>query len=313
MPYSEIKEQLDRGGIIVLDGATGTELQRRGAEMDAGAWCGPTVLRNKALLEEIHADYIRAGADVITVNSFASSRLMLAPAGYGGRVEEINRHVVEAALAAREAAGRGRDVLVAGSLSHMTPVLAGTATHDPAGVPARSEAREAFRELAGILECSGVDLIILEMMYRPDLARLALSAALETGLPVWFGLSARRAADGRVIAFDSPEERPLDQVVELIPEEGVDVAGCMHTNPFLLGETLPAIRRRFAGPLMAFPDSGYFEMPDWRFVDVISPERLEYFYRDWVDSGVQVIGGCCGLDVEHIKAANRVREERNSR
>lgn len=59
---------------------------------------------------------------------------------------------------------------------------------------------------------------------------------------------------------------------------------------------------------MAYPDSGYFEMPDWRFVDVIAPERLEGFYREWLAAGVQAIGGCCGLGVEHIKAAVRARD-----
>ena len=59
--------------------------------------------------------------------------------------------------------------------------------------------------------------------------------------------------------------------------------------------------------LAAYPDSGFFEMPDWRFVDVISPERLESFYAEWFKQGAQVIGGCCGLIVAHIHAATRAK------
>ena len=59
--------------------------------------------------------------------------------------------------------------------------------------------------------------------------------------------------------------------------------------------------------MSAYPDSGYFEMPDWQFVDLIEPTRLESFYRQWMNEGVQLIGGCCGLTVEHIDAAQRVR------
>ena len=308
MVYGDLKQQLDEGGIVVLDGGTGTELQKRGAEMDPAAWCGPATLENEKLLIEIHGDYIRAGADVITANTYASSRLMLFPAGYGDRVEEINRRAVEAALAAREAASAGRNVLVAGSLSHMVPVVKGDRKTDPAMVPSDAEAADAFAELAGILKASGVDLIILEMMYHPGRTRLAVGAALATGLPVWFGLSARRAQDGRILSYDQSQDMPVDDIARLIPASRVDVAGCMHTGPDITGEALEAVRRHFAGPLMAYPDGGYFEMPDWLFVDVVTPARLEEFYRDWIAAGVQVIGGCCGLTGEHIEAAARVRD-----
>ena len=100
MSYLDVKRRLDAGEIVVLDGGTGTELQRRGAQMDPSAWCGPASLNNSELLTQVHLDYIDAGADVITANTFASSRLMLTPAGFADRVEEINRIAVEAALRA---------------------------------------------------------------------------------------------------------------------------------------------------------------------------------------------------------------------
>jgi homocysteine S-methyltransferase len=273
MSYTDIKRRLDAGEIIVLDGATGTELQRRGAQMDPSAWCGPASLNNSELLTQVHLDYIDAGADVITANTFASSRLMLTPAGFANRVEEINRIAVEAALRARDLAtakSPSRKIAVAGSLSHMLPVAAGTAKVDQAQVPSSGELAHAFGELAGILKSSGVDHIMLEMMYEPTRVPLALNAALETGLPVWFGMSARRAKDGRAISFDQHNEFPLEEVTKFIPKTGVDVAGVMHTGAEIIGETLAAIRKNFSGPLSAYPDSGYFEMPDWRFVDVIA-------------------------------------------
>ena len=80
MSYEHIKRRLDNGEILVLDGATGTELQRRGVAMDPAAWCGPATLENDDVLSAIHVDYIRAGSDVVTANTYASSRLMLSPA-----------------------------------------------------------------------------------------------------------------------------------------------------------------------------------------------------------------------------------------
>jgi len=308
MSYLDIKRRLDAGELIVLDGATGTELQRRGAQMDPSAWCGPASLNNSELLTQVHLDYIDAGADVITANTFASSRLMLTPAGFADRVEEINRIAVEAALRARELATAkwpSRKIAVAGSLSHMVPVAAGTAKVDQDRVPSNDELAHAFGELANILKSSGVDHIMLEMMYEPNRVPLALNAALETGLPVWFGMSARRAPDGRVISFDQHQEIALGEITKLIPKSGVDVAGVMHTGAELISDALDALRKNFAGPLSAYPDSGFFEMPDWRFVDVISPERLETFFAEWFKHGAQVIGGCCGLTVDHIHAASR--------
>lgn len=189
--YAETEDRLRRGGIVLLDGGTGTELQRRGVAMDPQAWCGPAALAHAGVLEEVHRAYIAAGADVITTNTFASSRLMLEPAGFADRFEEINRTAVATAHRARDASGRP-DVLVAGSLSHMCPIVRGAAQPDPTRRPSIAAMAEAISELALLLRDEGCDLILLEMMYDPRRLGPALDAAMQTGLPVWAGFSARR-------------------------------------------------------------------------------------------------------------------------
>jgi homocysteine S-methyltransferase len=104
--YTALKARIDQGDIIVLDGATGTELQRRGAPMDPAAWCGPATLENDHILTAIHADYIEAGSDVVTANTFAASKIMLKAAGLADRSEEIVTRAVEAALKARAVSGK---------------------------------------------------------------------------------------------------------------------------------------------------------------------------------------------------------------
>ncbi len=304
--YTKLQADLNSGAIVILDGATGTELQRRGVAINPQAWCGPATLGNDAILTRIHTDYITAGAEVITANTFASSRLMLGPAGYGDQVEEINRRAVEAALKAREATGS--EVVVAGSLSHMVPVLEGSATVDKTRIPGEAEISDAFHELAHIHKSSGVDLIMLEMMYEPIRTRLAIEAALSTALPVWFGISARAGADGDPVSFHPFAEIPISAVVKLIPAQGVDAAGIMHTRVDLVEPALNALAAGFNGVLMAYPDSGHFEMPDWVFRDVITPDDLEVFFLAWLRRGVRILGGCCGLTVDHVKAAVRARD-----
>jgi homocysteine S-methyltransferase len=156
MSYPPLKQRLDAGQILILDGATGTELQRRGAKMDPSAWSAPVVLEDPKLLTEVHADYIRAGADIVTANTFSASRMLLAPTGYGARVEEIIRRSVEVAQQARTLAAAGRPVAVAGSISHMVPVVKGANRTDPTRLPSDAEIGDSVNELAETLRKSGL-------------------------------------------------------------------------------------------------------------------------------------------------------------
>ncbi|MCX7383475.1 MAG: homocysteine S-methyltransferase family protein [Alphaproteobacteria bacterium] len=303
-PYPALLARLRAGGLVLLDGPTGTELQARGAPMDPGAWCGPATLGNDRLLVDIHSDYLRAGSSIVTANTFAASTLMLGASGLADKAEEIVQRAVAAARTARDA--ENPSAVVAGSLSHMMPRAAGKAMPDQREIPEEERVAESLNLLARQLKDAGCELIILEMMYRPRHIPLAVAAAKATGLPIWYGASARRGADGAVLSFDNVADTPLERVAKLIPAEGIDVAGIMHSGAETIAESLAIIRRHFAGPLMAYPDSGYFEMPDWRFVDTITPERFAAFCRVWIAAGAQLLGGCCGLGLEHIKAAAAV-------
>jgi S-methylmethionine-dependent homocysteine/selenocysteine methylase len=301
MTYHTALAKLAAGGLLILDGATGTELERRGVPMDDEAWCATGVLSDPEALIAVHMDYIAAGADIITANTYASSRLMLEPAGLADRLEEINRKSVEAALDARRRAG-APDILVAGSLSHMIPMAANSAWGDLDRRPDAGVMAKAYRELAGVHAAAGCDLILLEMMYEPEHMALAFEAAKGSGLPVWAGTSARRGADGAVLAFLQHSDLAFEEVAALTGARGFPVAGVMHSSAEVTGDALAQLRGHHRGPLMAYPDSGYFEMPHWRFEDTIAPARLVEFARQWIADGVQVLGGCCGLGPEHIKA-----------
>ena len=296
-PMQVIERRLAAGEVLLLDGGTGTELERRGAQMHREVWCGTATLSSGDLLRDVHEDYIRAGACVIVTNTYASNRIMLDPAGLGGEFESINRRAVEIALEARDRAAGGDAVAVAGSMSHMTP-----ARHDPASAPSPARARECFSEMARTLAAAGVDLIILEMMSNPALAVPALAAALATGLPVWIGYSAVRGERGEPVPYLRPD-LGFETLVDALQSPDVSVQGVMHTNVDLTGPALAVLGRRFDGPTLAYPDSGYFEMPNWQFVDIVAPARLARAARDWIDEdGVQLVGGCCGLGVEHVEA-----------
>jgi homocysteine S-methyltransferase len=310
MTYADTERHLRAGGVVILDGGTGTELQRRGVRMDRDAWCGPSTLENVGVLEAIHQDYIAAGADIITANTYASSRLMLGPAGLTDRFKEINRAAVDAAHRARDASGRD-GILVAGSLSHMCPMTIGTAAPDPARSPSEAEVADAMAELATLLREEGCDLIILEMMYDPERMVPALTAATKTDLPVWVGFSARRGSDGRILGFAPDRELSLEDIVQILRSYPVAAAGIMHTPSIEIRDSLAVLKAAFDGPLMAYPDSGLFEMPNWQFEDVMPPMEFEGFAEAWIRNGVQIVGGCCGLSPEHIAALRPLKHQRS--
>jgi homocysteine S-methyltransferase len=301
MDYAILDTRLHNGGIVLLDGGVGTELEKRGVAMDPKAWCGPATLDNVEILERVHRDYIAAGADIITANTYASSRLMLEPAGYGERFEEINRNAVAAAQRAREASHRD-DILVAGSLSHMCPILADSDRTDLEHEPPLELMRDSFHELAALLCDAGCDLLLLEMLYYPERAGLLLEAALATGLPVWAGFAVRRSQQGGIVGFARERSIPFDDLISVLDQADVQAAGLMHSSADVIAEATATLKRRYGGPLMAYPDSGYFRMPHWQFEDIIEPDVLVEFAHTWVDDGVQILGGCCGLSPKHISA-----------
>ena len=297
MSYGSIQKQLDAKELIVLDGGIGTELERRGVSMDHAAWSAVASVEQSDVLEQIHVDYVRAGARVVTANTFSSSRPMLEAAGYGDRFDEVNRAAIEIAQRARDLAGV-EGISVAGSLSHWTEGYPGMPK------PSAQQLRDIFGEMTRMMKASGVDLILLEMMYLPERIEIAGAAAVETGLPVWMGFSARRGEDGRVLTYASDQDLPLEEIVGLADRPGIAAAGLMHTPSDLIADALEVVRSRFSGPVYAYPDSGYFKMPNWQFEN-IKLNTLARFARGWAESGIAAIGGCCGLTPDHVRAVSR--------
>jgi homocysteine S-methyltransferase len=296
-----LEDKLKAGDVIVLDGATGTELQRRGAPMDRAAWCARATLTHPGLLRQLHEDYIRAGAHVVTANTFASSRRMLAPAGLDDAVAEINTNAVRIVREARDRTAPPHPVAVAGSLSTMKPILPGTGKSDPAFVPTAREAKATYGELANLLAEAGAEMILMEMMCDVEQAGHALEAAVATGLPVWVGFSVHATVNGRVTMHGN-DELDFAQVIDPVMRIGGSVAGVMHSYADETTAALEILFRHWSGPVSAYPESGYFEMPEWRFVDIVAPEAFAAQTRSWVESGVQIVGGCCGIGPEHIEA-----------
>jgi homocysteine S-methyltransferase len=288
--------KLAAGEVLIVDGAMGTELEARGVPMHAKAWSGAALKTHADAVRATHEDYIRAGAQVIITNTFAAGRHMLEPAGLGEDVAAINRRAVEVAKEARDQAAKA-PVAIAGSICEW--VSTDSQWTDPHHLSA------SLNEQAGLLADSGVDLIALEMCESDVGSSLAIQAALGTGLPVWLGLSCKRHPDtGRLVTFDLPHADFEDLAAKLADTE-ISLINVMHSPIEDTAAGLAAVKRHWPGPIGAYPESGYFVMPNWQFVEIIAPDDLVREARAWVSSGVRVLGGCCGLGPQHVSALAR--------
>jgi S-methylmethionine-dependent homocysteine/selenocysteine methylase len=275
---------------VIIDGGTGSELKRRGIEHDPVYWSAVTSCDHKAVLRAVHGDYIRAGAEVITANTFATARYVLAAAGLSACFAAINRLAVEAACETRDALDR--HVAIAGSISCLPPRL------DARAYPTPDVERDTYRELADFLAEAGVDLLALEMMQDPHHGAMAAAAAAATGLPFWLGVSAR-LIEGRLVGFDCAETA-LEDTLDRLLEFGPSVVNVMHTPMDAIGPALALVRELWSGPTGAYPE---LEDAPAR----ITPEALVAAAETWVRDGARLLGGCCGAGPEHIQALSDAR------
>jgi S-methylmethionine-dependent homocysteine/selenocysteine methylase len=298
--YEHIARKLATGEVIIIDGGTGTDIQRRGAAMSGDTWCADANLTHPAIVREVHADYIRAGAEIITANTFATSALLFNALGRDRELIEIDR----AAVALATEAAADRPVAIAGSVSTMRPVFAGSDRTSKQREWPEKDARALFRRKVDTLVHCGVDLLMMEMMRDTDYSVWATEAAIATGVPVWVGISVEKNKDG-VLAGFGREDMPLDDVARALAAVRPAVVSIMHTSPSDTDEAIAVVRKYWKGPLGAYPESGYFRMPEWTFVDIIPPKELVEKARVWRARGVSIFGGCCGLGPEHIEALHQ--------
>lgn len=304
---SSISERLANNEIILLDGGVSTEIQKRGVPLHSNVWSGLTTKTHPDEVRQVHEDYIRAGSQVITANTYATARHVLESINLGHESKMINLKSVQLAQQARDNAADG-EVWIAGSMSSMPPL---TASHE---VVVSKHAEASYEELAESLARAGADLIIAEMMRDFDNARMVIKAAVSTGLPVWVGYSTMMAEDGTDVRSlrwkntdSSSDTHDFATLVKTLSPLGGQAAGIMHTQVGNIDPALEVLGKHWSGPKMAYAETGRLLDADWSFEQICSPQDYAKEMQGWVNKhGVQIIGGCCGTGPEHIRALKRL-------
>lgn len=264
---------------ILMDGATGTELLKRG--MPAGACTEQWVLEHPQVLLEVQQSYVAAGSRILLAPTFGANRVGLEGRGITGQVGEYNRRLVELT---RQAAGEG--VLVAGDLAPAGLALV------PFGESSFEEMVAVYTEQAAALEAAGVDLFVLETMTGMAEARAAVLACKSVSdKPVWV-----------TFTCDDEGRTPggTDVLAGLIVMQGMGVAafGLNCTSPEDTAEQLERLAPYASVPLIAKPSAG---LPG----ACCTPEELAGFVSRYAAAGARIFGGCCGTTQAHITAVGQ--------
>ncbi len=316
MPTRSILDRLSEGEVLLMDGGTGTELQRRGVNVDKGTsttgrpfttskgvttqetlgvWSAAANVDAPDVVRNIHEDYLRLGADIIISNNFYTSRAIMAIIGAEDRWEEYTRLGGELAVQARDEVNA--EAYVAGGFAP----------------PYDGDLRQEFEGQARVLAGAGVDVMLPEYMAGGSVHDKPLSDCItavdvcaKTGLPVFLGICNVRE-NGRLYDGESFEE-----LAAALQGHRVDAILLMCSGPKAITACLPKLRAAFDGSIGAYANIGYGSNPGFGSapdesiyrIDTgqYTPVRYAEFAREWKEMGAQIIGGCCASGPEHIEA-----------
>jgi len=274
---------LDSDGIHVFDGAMGTMLYERGVYINR---CYDELnVTQPDLVRGIHADYVRAGADVLETNTFGATAPKLAQYGLEGSLREIN---IAAARVAREAAGD--EAYVAGAIGPLGLRI------EPLGPTSFDEARDLFKQQATALLEGGVDLFVLETFSDLSEIQQAIRGIRELcDLPIIAQIAVY--TDGNTAYGTTPEV-----FTEKLDEYGADVIGLnCGVGPAIILAALEKMRAVTSKKLSAQPNAGLPRDVQGRQFYMCSPEYMSKFAKRFIQAGAKFIGGCCGTTPSHIK------------
>lgn len=271
---------------LILDGATGTELQRCGytGDISMEQW----VLAHPDCIRELQRGYVDAGSRVLYTPTFGGNAVRLAAHGVMEDVAAYNRRL---AALTREAAGD--KALVAGDMAPTGLFL------PPLGDASFRQLVDAYAQQVAGLEEAGVDLYVIETMISlPDARAAVLAVRAVTGKPIFVTF----ACDGNGRSISGTD---ITAALTVLQDMGIDAFGL---NCSTGAQMLPQLRRLrvYARvPLIAKPSAGLPVMVDGRAVYDCSPEVFAACVPAMLDSGVMIFGGCCGTTAAHIAALRR--------
>lgn len=240
-----------------------------------------------SMVQEIHQEYVKAGAEILETNTFGANRLRLGAFGLAEKLRAINHAGVRLA---REAAKD--EAFVAGAMGPLGVQI------EPLGPISFAEVRDVYREQTQALVEAGIDLIVLETFYEINELREALLGAREAAGPEMV-IIAQVTIDDYGNMRDGTDTATFTSRLNEWP---ADVIGLnCSVGPKVTLETIEKMAAYTSKPLSAMPNAGHPSVVEGRSIYLCSPEYMAQYARRFLWAGVKIVGGCCGTTPEHIK------------
>lgn len=290
MTKSQFAERI-KNGPVILDGATGTNLQNAG--MPTGVCPEQWILENPEVMEGLQRQYVAAGTDILYAPTFTANRIKLEEYGLAGQLEKMNRELV--AISKKAAGGRA---LVAGDLTMTGRQL------EPIGDLPFDELIAVYKEQAKVIAEAGADLFVVETMMSLQECRAAVIAIREVcDLPVMVSLTYN--PDGRTLYGTEPAVAAV-----VLQGLGVDAIGInCSTGPRDMIAPVKQMAEYATIPIFAKPNAGLPELENGKTVYRMGAEEFAACGKELVEAGAALIGGCCGTAPEHIRALKKAVEK----
>lgn len=284
--------------IILLDGGMGQELVQRTSKRDNPLWGVAVMLEQPEIVKQVHREYIEAGADVITVNTYSATPARFKQSGVEDKFERAQQLAVKIASDAR--AEVGRPVRIAGCL----PPLVGSYKAEIAMGFERS--LSDYRQIVE-QQAEGVDLFICETMASIDEAKGAVTAAMESGKPVWLAWTLTDDDSATIRSGDS-----LTDALDAMLGSGIDATLINCSKPETISSAWSTLATT-TGPIGAYANGftsvdalkpgGAVEVLETR--KDLDPVAYADFADQWIENGASIVGGCCEVGPAHIAEISR--------
>jgi len=288
---------LAQRSVLILDGAMGTELERRGVDIGLPLWSANALVHAPEVVQQIHEDYITADADIITTNTFRTNRRVFQRAGIADRSFELTARAVECAQLAR-ARFPDRTILIAGSVAPVEDC------YRPELVPSIAELEDEHGEQTERLARLGVDVLLIETMTTIREAVAACTAARATGKEVVVSFTCRK--DGTLYGGE-PLSEAVSALALLQPTMlSLNCISPRHLTPLIrqLNDLLSQLQPR--SPFAVYANVGKPDVREGRMTRDVNEEEYAAFAQQWRALGASIIGGCCGTTPDDIRRLSTV-------
>ncbi len=271
--------------IIIFDGAMASYLYQKGLYINV---CYEQInITNPDMVKDVHIEYVEAGAEVLTTNTFRANRLILDQSGIGDQLKPI---ITKGVSLAREVADQANNMFVAGDIGPIGKRLS------PLGPISNTKAKKLYNEQIEIMVGEGVDLIVFETFTDISELELAIKCAKEiTDLPIVAHLSVTE--DGSTILGAKS-----NQLAQLARDQRLGAVGFnCSVGPHYMLKVIEEFKKNTDLVISAQPNAGTPYEIDNRCFYLSTPEYFATYAKRFLLNGVRLIGGCCGIGPDHIK------------